>query len=161
MGLSLSWTDPTRSNYLSPWANMAHPKRKGTAHERNLALYFWERGCAVLRGCSSGGGVRRRYVPDIVAICNGVVLVMEAKYRGKPAHIYLDEEKMRGLVEFARRSRGRAMVVVKYGKGPWRAMPVVEPRPITIGRNDYDQFMDLGTLLASIQNRPMDEFFSS
>ncbi len=46
---------------------MSLAKRKGSAHERALANKLWDMGLAVLRGgCSSGGGVRKRFVPDIV-----------------------------------------------------------------------------------------------
>ncbi|MFP3161245.1 MAG: Holliday junction resolvase, partial [Vulcanisaeta sp.] len=82
---------------------MSIPKRKGSAHERNLANKLWDMGLAVLRGCSSGGGVRKRFVPDIVAMGPGFVLVLEVKYRSERNPIRIEEEKVSKLLEFAER----------------------------------------------------------
>ncbi|MBP1448513.1 MAG: Holliday junction resolvase [Thermoproteus sp.] len=132
------------------------PKTKGAAKERALANYLWERGCAVLRGCSSGGGVRRRFVPDIVALCGGRVLVLELKYRASRVPMRIDGEKLRGLLEFARRSGGRAYVLVKYGRGPWKVVPVDEgAEGVSINGDVYDKALDFEALLLSLFNRQL------
>jgi Holliday junction resolvase len=131
------------------------PKAKGAAKERAVANYLWEKGCAVLRGCSSGGGVRKRFVPDIVALCWGKVLVLELKYRAKRAPIRIDREKLEGMLEFARRSGGKAYILVKFGREPWRAVEVSDPADgFTVNGDVYDAAIDLDKLLLSLSSRP-------
>lgn len=130
-------------------------KRKGSAKERELANVLWEHGCAVLRGCSSGAGVRRRYVPDMVAICNGHILVFEVKYRSKASALRLEEEKVHRLTEFARRAHGRALLLVKFGREPWR---VLELGSGQVGREEYREAMELRAFLALIFNRSLDQY---
>ncbi|WP_243678979.1 Holliday junction resolvase [Vulcanisaeta distributa] len=109
---------------------MSLAKRKGgSAHERALANKLWSMGgLAVLRGgCSSGGGVRKRFVPDIVAIGPGFVLVIEAKYRSERSSIRIEGEKVEKLLEFAHRARGGdAYVAVKYKGDDWRFLPITD-----------------------------------
>ena len=130
-------------------------KRKGSAKERELANFFWERGCAVLRGCSSGGGVRKRYVPDIVAICRGRVLVFAVKYRSKHAPIRLEDEKLEKLLLFAQRAGGGAYLLVKFGRGPWK---VVAPAA-HVGKEDYEKAVELRLFLESILSTSIDKYF--
>ncbi|MEZ0319603.1 MAG: Holliday junction resolvase Hjc [Pyrobaculum sp.] len=132
-----------------------NPKRKGSAKERELANFFWEKGCAVLRGCSSGGGVRKRYVPDIVAICRGRVLVFEVKYRAKYAPIRLEGEKLEKLLMFARRAGGGAYLLVKFGRGPWK---VVTPAA-QVEKEDYEKAPELPLFLESILSTSIDKYF--
>ncbi|MEL9990353.1 MAG: Holliday junction resolvase [Thermoproteus sp.] len=134
---------------------MTSPKVKGATKERNLANLLWEKGCAVLRGCSSGGGARKRFVPDLVAICAGRVLVMELKYRAKRATIRVEREKIEGLLDFAVRSGGRAYVLAKFGRGPWKVFEVVEPSDFSINGELYDRAPELDHLLASIFNKQL------
>ncbi|ABO08501.1 Holliday junction resolvase Hjc [Pyrobaculum calidifontis] len=130
-------------------------KRKGSAKERELANYLWERGCAVLRGCSSGAGVRKRYVPDIVAICRGRVLVFEVKYRSKYTAVRIEEEKLEKLVKFAERAGGEAFILVKFGRGPWK---VVKPTA-RVGREEYEGAVELRAFLESIFAARIDQYF--
>ncbi|CCC80857.1 Holliday junction resolvase Hjc [Thermoproteus tenax] len=134
---------------------MVAPKTKGASKERSVANLLWEKGCAVLRGCSSGGGVRKRFVPDIVAICNGKVLVMELKYRAKRTTVRIEAEKVQGLLEFAARSGGRAFVLVKFGRDQWRVFEVAEGADVSINGEAYDRAPTLDHLLASIFNRQL------
>lgn len=131
------------------------PKAKGASKERSVANTLWERGCAVLRGCSSGGGVRKRFVPDVVAICAGKVLVMELKYRAKRTKVRVEREKIEGLLEFAARSGGKAYVLVKFGRGPWKVFEVVEPSDVDISVEAYDDAPALEHLLLSIFNKQL------
>lgn len=103
---------------------MTNPKRKGSAHERDLANKLWSMGLAVLRGCSSGGGVRKRFVPDIVAMGKGFVLVIEVKYRKEPTTIKIEGEKVRKLLEFAERAGGDVYIAVKFKKEGWRFIQI-------------------------------------
>lgn len=95
------------------------PKRRGSMYENELANTLWDMGFAVVRGPSSGGGVRKRFQPDLVAIRNGVVLVFEVKVsRGGP--VYIDSGKVGRLREFARRAGARVFVAVRVLGEGWR-----------------------------------------
>ncbi len=85
-------------------------------------------GLQYLGGCSSGGGVRKRFVPDIVAIGPpGFVLVIEAKYRSeRGGSIRIEGEKVEKLLEFARRARGDAYIAVKFKGDDWRFLPITD-----------------------------------
>jgi len=131
-------------------------RRKGSEKERNLANLFWQYNCAVLRGCSSGGGVRKRYVPDIVAICRGSVLVFEVKYRNKTSSIRLDANRVSKLLEFANRSGGRAYLLFKFGRGPWKIFPIDGPEDVHVNREVYEKAQELSLFLYSIYNKKLD-----
>jgi len=130
-------------------------KRKGSAKERELANFLWQKGCAVLRGCSSGGGVRKRYVPDIVAICRGNVFVFEVKYRSKYVPIKIEAEKLEKLIMFAERAGGKAYLLVKYGREPWKVVDVVE----RVGREEYDKGVEFKAFIESIFSTKIDQYF--
>lgn len=132
------------------------PKRKGSAHERKLANELWDMGCAVLRGCSSGGGVRKRYVPDVVAICGGKILVFELKYRGKPATVKLERDKTVKLLEFSRRCGGRAFLAVKFGKMPWKVVEVKEG--VVVSRENYCSLPELTDIVRSCLSHSLEEY---
>jgi len=101
------------------------PKRKGTMAENELARLLWERGFAVIRGPSSGGGVRTRFQPDIVAIKEGSIFVIEIKTAREPEQpVYVEGHKVIGLAEFARRAGGQAFVGVRIKGGEWRFHPI-------------------------------------
>ncbi|AAL63994.1 Holliday junction resolvase Hjc [Pyrobaculum aerophilum] len=130
-------------------------KRKGSAKERELANFFWERGCAVLRGCSSGGGVRKRYVPDVVAICKGKVLVFEVKYRSKYTPIKIEREKLEKLAVFAKRAGGEAYLLVKYGRNPWKVLEIRDK----IDREEYEKAVELRAFLEALFSQTIDRYF--
>jgi len=130
-------------------------KRRGSAKERELANFFWERGCAVLRGCSSGGGVRKRYVPDVVAICRGRVLVFEVKYRSRYAPIKIETDKLEKLIAFAERAGGRAYILVKYGREPWKVLDAAE----RVDREEYEKAVELRAFMESLLSAKIDQYF--
>ncbi|ABW01979.1 Holliday junction resolvase Hjc [Caldivirga maquilingensis] len=98
--------------------------RRGVNYERELANWLWSLGFAVIRAPASGGGVRRRFAPDLVAMFKGRVIILEVKYRGKPTPVSIRCDKVNRLIEFAGRAGGEAYVVVKYAREPWRIMPI-------------------------------------
>ena len=104
---------------MTPWR-----KAVGTRLENELANLLWDMGYAVVRGPSSGAGVRHRYQPDLVAVKNGVVLVIEVKKARPGAAVYVPRHQVDGILEFARRAGGRAYVAVRIPRSGWRLHPV-------------------------------------
>lgn len=100
------------------------PRRRGIDHERELANWLWSMGFAVIRAPASGGGVRRRFAPDLVAMFRGRVIILEVKYRGRPKPISIDCDRVSKLLEFANRAGGEAYVAIKYAREPWRVLQV-------------------------------------
>ncbi|NPB01243.1 MAG: Holliday junction resolvase [Crenarchaeota archaeon] len=104
---------------------MGDPKAKGFRVERELANKLWSLGFAVMRGAASGAGARKRFVPDLVAMKNGKIIVLELKYRSKENDtIRIEFSRISRLAEFAKRAGGRAYIAVKYGKESWRFIPL-------------------------------------
>lgn len=99
---------------------MVAPKAKAARFERELAEILWGLGYAVIRGPSSGGGSRKRFQPDLVAMKHGRILVFEVKHAKPGSPIYLDAGQILGLQEFARRARGSAYIAVRIRGGEWR-----------------------------------------
>jgi Holliday junction resolvase len=137
---------------------MSIPKRKGSAHERNLANRLWDMGLAVLRGCSSGGGVRKRFVPDIVAMGPNFVLVLEVKYRSERNPVRIEEEKVSKLLEFAERARGHAYIAVKFKGDDWRFIQVTSKSSIVIKPDDLNNAYTLEQLIGKYVNRSLLDF---
>lgn len=110
-------------------------KRKGTKAEVELAKLLWQRGFAVIRGPSSGGGVRARFQPDLVALKDGLILVVEVKTaRNGEDAVYIESHKILAMEEFARRAGGKAFVAVRIRGGEWRFHPL-EELEVTRGGN--------------------------
>lgn len=100
-------------------------KRRGVAAERELVTALWKLGFAVIRGPASGARIKKSIYPDIVAIKNKHIFVIEVKKRSKLTHIYVDVAQVEKLREFARRADGKAIIAVKItGLGTWKIIPV-------------------------------------
>ncbi len=128
-------------------------KVRGVRYERELANMLWESGFAVIRGCASGSGVKKRFVPDIVAIRNGRTLVIEVKYRSKGDVIVVNQDRLRSMLEFARRASGTAYVAVKFQGEEWRFIEIthdVLERGLRLRRDDV---LRSGLTLSQIINR--------
>ncbi len=107
-------------------------KREAARFENELANELWDRGYAVVRGPSSGSGARHRFQPDILAVKDGIVLVIEVK-KGRPGRpIYVPPHQAWGLRELARRSGGRAVIAIRIPRNGWR-FHFVEGLPETPG----------------------------
>ncbi len=137
---------------------MSLPKRKGSAHERALANKLWDMGLAVLRGCSSGGGVRKRFVPDIVAMGPGFILVLEVKYRSERGTIRIEEEKIVKLLEFAERAKGDAYVAIKFRGDDWRFIPVTNKSSLLIRPEDLGNAFTLEQLINKYMSKSLMEY---
>lgn len=110
-------------------AGLRNPKAKGSRAENELADLLWERGFAVVRGPSSGGGTKKRFQPDLVAVRAGAVLVIEVKSRSSPGPLYISSEQVVGLSEFARRAGGLALIAYRARGGEWRFHRLEELEP--------------------------------
>jgi len=91
---------------------------KGVEAERELANILWSRGFAVIRGPASGAGTRRRFQPDLVAMKNGKIAVIEVKKTSK-LPVYIRSEQILGLSEFSRRANAKAFIAVRLKGGKW------------------------------------------
>ncbi len=99
---------------------MSYPKAKASRAENELATILWSLGYAAVRGPSSGGGVKRRFQPDLVALKEGKILVFEVKMGREGEPVYLESSQVLGLTEFSRRSGGLAFIAVRLRGEGWR-----------------------------------------
>ncbi len=119
---------------------MKNLKLRGVRIERDLANKLWEMGFAVIRGGSSGGGVRKRYVPDLVVMKAGKIAVLEVKYRSESDRVQLKIDRLYKLQDFARRAGGEAFIVVKFRGEEYR---FVRLRDILQQLNDDREYVYL------------------
>lgn len=118
---------------------MVNRRRAGFSHERDLVKRLWDYGFAVMRAPASGSKARRVLYPDIIAIYNGKVLVVEAKTCRKGKYIYIRKDQCEKLVEFAKRSGGSAYVAVKkVGSGEWHFIPISNVEKLESGNYRVD-----------------------
>jgi len=109
---------------------LKHPKKKGSNAENELANMLWDKGYAVVRGPASGGGVTKRFQPDLVAIKNGKIYVYEVKSRKNSGPIYIDSDQVLGLTEFAKRSKGVSIIAVRMKGGKWKFYTLDKLKPV-------------------------------
>jgi Holliday junction resolvase len=103
---------------------LSYAKRKASRAENELATILWGLGYAVVRGPSSGGGVKRRFQPDLVVARSGVILVFEVKTGRGGEPVYIDSSQVLGVQDFARRAGGVAYIAVRLEGGEWRFHPL-------------------------------------
>ncbi len=86
----------------------------GIQAERDLVHKFWEAGFAVLRSPASGGGTTLPR-PDLIAgsVTREKYLVLEIKTVRKDT-LYINEEQISGLIEFAKRIGFEPFIGVKF-----------------------------------------------
>lgn len=112
----------------------------GFSAERELVIKLWRLGFAVIRGPASGSRIKRGVYPDIVAIKNRHVFVLEVKKRSKLSHIYIDKSQLEKIKEFARRAGGEALIVIKIPSlGGWRVIPVDYIKEVSANRARIDK----------------------
>ncbi|MFP3259323.1 MAG: Holliday junction resolvase Hjc [Sulfolobus sp.] len=94
---------------------MATNKTRGSSLERYVVSKLRDRGFAVIRAPASGSK-RKDHVPDIVALKNGFILLIEMKSRKSGDKIYIDREQGDGIKEFAKKSGGELFIGAKIDK---------------------------------------------
>ena len=87
--------------------------RKGANFERTLVKKFWEHGFAAMRAAGSGSAPLP--LPDIVAIKDGRVIVVECKTSARES-FYLGKKDVTNLEEFCRVSGAEPYIAVKFDK---------------------------------------------
>jgi Holliday junction resolvase len=97
----------------------------GKRYELELARKLYRYGFAVIRAPASGRRAKRIPYPDIVAIKRRNILVISVKYRSSIGTIYVSEDELRKMINFANRSDGIIIVAVKVRElGDWRVIPL-------------------------------------
>lgn len=102
-------------------------RARGFQKERELVRKLWEEGFACIRAPASGAKVRRSVQPDIIAIRNNVIFVMEVKTRKNSKSVYIEGEKIEKLTEWAKRAGTNAIPLVALyvsREHGWRFIPV-------------------------------------
>ncbi|MEM0068014.1 MAG: Holliday junction resolvase Hjc [Saccharolobus sp.] len=87
-------------------------KSRGTAVEREIVNKLREKGFAVLRAPASGSK-RKDSVPDIIALKNGIIILIEMKSRKDGGRVYVRKDQAEGILDFARKSGGFLFLGVK------------------------------------------------
>ena len=127
---------------------------RGFQKERELVRKLWEEGFACMRAPASGAKVRRSVQPDMIAIRNNIIFVMEVKTRRKGKAIYIEKEKIDKLIEWARRAGSNALPLVALyvnREYSWRFVPVINLKQTEggyykVSLEEISRFYDLNTL---------------
>ncbi|MFP3208473.1 MAG: Holliday junction resolvase Hjc [Nitrososphaeria archaeon] len=106
-------------------------RRRGLDKERDLARRLWERGFASMRAPASGAKAKRFVQPDVIAAKGGSLFAFEVKARSE-IPIYVEQDQVEKLAEWARRAGARPFFAIYYG-GRWRFVPL--ERASRVGRN--------------------------
>ncbi len=92
---------------------MADVKARASSLERYILSRLREKGFAVIRAPASGSK-RKDSIPDIVALKDGHILLIEVKSKDEEGTIYIRKEQAEGLMEFARKSGGDLFLCVRF-----------------------------------------------
>ncbi|MQL55158.1 Holliday junction resolvase Hjc [Acidianus ambivalens] len=94
---------------------MNERKRKGTSVEHYILSSLRDKGFAVVRAPASGSK-RKDPIPDIIAMKNGVILLIEVKSRKEKNKVYVPRSQAEGIINFAKKSGGELFLAVKFPK---------------------------------------------
>jgi len=96
--------------------------RKGYKEEIDLVKIFWDNDFAAIRAPASGGATKKP-LPDVIA-GNGVkYLAIEVKTTSKDK-IYIDSQKIEGLLKFSKMFGAEPYIGVKFKYKKWFFLPV-------------------------------------
>ncbi len=131
-------------------------KKRGVQAERELVKKLWRMGFAVIRGPASGSRIKKAIYPDIVAIKNSKVFVLEVKKRKELRSCYLDSNQLLKIAEFAKRAGGEALVAIKIDSlRVWKVLEVSKivpqgaiPKRIKVDKEVIDKAEELFTYLS-------------
>ncbi|ARM76310.1 Holliday junction resolvase Hjc [Acidianus manzaensis] len=94
---------------------MNERKSKASSIERQVLSLLRDRGFAVIRAPASGSK-RKDPIPDIVALKNGIILLIEVKSRKMKNKVYIGRDQAEGILDFARKSGGEIFIAIKFPK---------------------------------------------
>jgi Holliday junction resolvase len=95
----------------------------GKRYELELARKLYKLGFAVIRAPASGRKAKRVPYPDIVAIRHRNVIVISVKYRSSLGTIYVSQDELKKMMDFAKRSDGIMLIAIKVKElGDWRVI---------------------------------------
>jgi Holliday junction resolvase - archaeal type len=80
---------------------------------------------------------------------------VEVKYRSRYAPIKIETDKLEKLIAFAERAGGRAYILVKYGREPWKVLDAAE----RVGREEYEKAVELRAFMESLLSAKIDQYF--
>jgi len=130
-------------------------RSRGYRAERELVATLWRLGFAVMRAPASGARIKRADYPDIVAIKDGKVLVLEVKRRSEVANIYIDSEQYSKLMNFAKRAGGKAYIAIKIPYREWVFIDASKLERLSSGKyrvskEDINNGLRLGDVLKQL-----------
>ncbi len=96
--------------------------KKGSRVERELVKMFWSADCAAMRAPASGGATKKP-LPDIIAGNGKVYLAIEVKSTSA-GYIYINSEKIMGLIEFSEIFGAEPYLGAKFKNKKWRFVHV-------------------------------------
>jgi len=104
---------------------MRNIARRGFQVERYLARKFNKYGFAVIRGPASGRRGKYLKYPDLVALYNKRILVLEVKSISQLRDVYIPREEVEKIDRFAKIAKGEAYIAVKIYREPTvRIIPI-------------------------------------
>ena len=118
--------------------------RRGADFERALVTEFWERGWAAVR--AAGSGTRKEPVPDVLAVKDGRVVMVECKTTTKD-RLSL-KTAITELAGFARVAGGDAYIAIRFFRQQPRFYSIRE----LLGKGSYtirdtDEYLSLDTVI--------------
>ncbi|MEM3290530.1 MAG: Holliday junction resolvase Hjc [Candidatus Micrarchaeaceae archaeon] len=91
-------------------------KQRASNVERKIVSLFRDQGFAVIRAPASGSKSKQP-LPDIVALKDGKIIVIEVKSRVHDKNVYISKEQYDGILRFAQVAGAKAYVAVKNPDG--------------------------------------------
>ena len=96
--------------------------KKGSRVERELVKMLWNADCAAMRAPASGGATKKP-LPDVIAGNGKVYLAIEVKSTSAE-YIYINSEKIMGLIEFSEIFGAVPYLGAKFKNKKWRFVHV-------------------------------------
>ncbi|QKR00964.1 endonuclease [Metallosphaera tengchongensis] len=139
-------------------------KSRGSDVERYVLSLLRNKGFAVIRSPASGSK-RKDPAPDIVAMKEGVILLIEVKSRKSKGNVYLTREQAEGIMEFSRKSGGELFVAVKNPRSlkfvSFNELKKTEGGNYVISREAIENGKDLDALIRYVEakfSKTLDSF---
>jgi Holliday junction resolvase len=122
-------------------SDRARRRRRGFQKERELVRKLWQLGFATMRAPASGSKAKKTYQPDIIAVRNNKIFVIEVKTRKTKSTIYVDRYQVEKVKEWVKRAGTNAYGLIgvyvgrEYG---WRFIPIERTQQTRSGNTKVD-----------------------